>query len=333
MGDDQRDLVAKGDSGKGSLRDGALTPTNVVVSTRMATAPRRRREVLKEEEYLSTLGAILRRDFFPSLARLEAQYEYLTAMERADLEAVREAAQRLNALEAGTATTTGTGTGMVEAPRMSLDEFQARYVTEDTNDFEDLLERINALRRQRFAKMFKTPALAGGSTFSAGVLLAAGESAPASSRARVRPSNTAIAREIELGVLERDPTDLRHHYWRMLKEYGQPDDEGRSVTASSSIGGVSQMGGVGEYDFVETPLSRPDVATTPNRPFTIPPTPQRELVAHRIATDVLKGSGGGIGKTDRRSLLKSPAVRRLLRAHTPTMGSAFDIPRTPKRPK
>lgn len=322
---EEQDLVVDGEDVSRREKQQALTPANRVLSTGVVTAPRRKRKVLREEEYLSTLGAILRRDFFPSLAKLEAQYEYLTAVERADLAAVRESAQRLNTLEAGG------GAGAEAAPKMSLDEFQARYVTEDTRDFEVLLERINALRRQKFTKVFKAPALTG-STANSTQLFITDNVSVASSKAHVRPSNTKIEKEIELGVLERDPTDLRYHYWRMLKEFGKPDDEVHSQSITSSVGGVSQMGGVGEYDLVDTPVTTIKVMATPERTFRIPPTPQRELMGHRIAATVVKGSSGRLGMTDQRSsLLRSPAVRRLLRAHTPKAGSAFDPSLIPKR--
>lgn len=66
----------------------------------MATfkAPRSRKrhklKVLDEDDYVSAIEKIIRRDFFPELPKLEAQHSYLTALENNDAEALRDIAVR-----------------------------------------------------------------------------------------------------------------------------------------------------------------------------------------------------------------------------------------------
>jgi hypothetical protein len=260
----------------------AVRSTGIITTTKKHKEKRKRlkRKVLPEEEYLDRLSAILRRDFFPQLAKLEAQYEYLTALERSDLDALKKATDRLNA------------TPTDDAPKLTLDEFQARYVTEDTDEFEELIERINSVKSGSLAKVLKrTVPLLTASTVD--------PTKAGPSRGRILRDNTRLEKRVELGVLERDVNDIRHHYWRMLKEFGNEESEA-SVRSTSTRASK-------EYAFVETPDTG-IVAGTPAR--FVQPTPQRQ----------------------RNDLLKSPAVRRLLRNQTPRE-SVFAIPSTPKRKK
>lgn len=356
---------------KVSTSTNSSVPSAVASLMGRGTEGRRpRRTILREEEYLSTLGAILRRDFFPTLDQLEAQREYLTAMERDDLVALREAADRLNILEhrrqqqtSQLATTSRTGD-----LNLSLDEFQARYVTEDTAEFEELLARINAARLAKYRKTFckntmATLALSSVSQSTAPALASSSSSlmlraAPDSTISQgclgeVCPERTRIEAEVELGMLERDPTDIRYHYWRMLREYGSGEERGREPSVISSS--ISQMGGGDacgpHYNFVETPQrGYPGITETPMRDpnhFRIPPTPSRDVLGHRMAVSITAaspasaslllssaspGSSHGLRERKRKLLLKSPAVQRLLRAHTPRRtDSVFDTPRRPNK--
>lgn len=282
---------------------------------RLRRRPRRR--VLSEDDYLSRLARILRRDFFPELPRLEAQYEYLSAMERADLAALQEAAARLNHLD-GTDGVTAGGQDADQPPddavpedrALSLDEFQARYVTEDTAEYEELVERLAVIKRAKFTKVFKTPTPL---LLSSPAAAQPSVSAASARRGRVEAHNTRIDRSVTLAPLERDPHDIRHHYWKMRRQYAadrSSDDQASVSTASSAVGAVSQMGGVDAhaYALIDTPIVNPAAASRH------PPTPLLTRAE------------------ERQRLLRTPAVQRLLKAHpTPQVGSAFQAPPTPQR--
>lgn len=296
----ERRLVAKGERTVGGQPSAAVVP-----GTRGPP-----RKILEEDEYIKRLGAILRRDFFPQLAKLEAQYDYLTAMERDDILAIRGASARLSVLEKAPARSAE------DAPNMTLDEFQSRFVTEDTAEFEQLLERINNVKRSRLANLYKRQAPL--------LLPAVAEAAPP--RGRLLANNTRFKdRRVELPQLLDDPEDLRHQYWKMVREYA-PEQSERSVTTCDSRNNDDING----YELVETPLVRtnhPRATPGGERRFTIPETPRRELLGHAM---VKKST-----VEKRKQLMKSPAVRRLIRAHTPKVGNVFDhnhAPKTPRQP-
>lgn len=284
--------------------------------------PKRRRKVLSEDEYLRRLSAILKRDFFPNLVKLEAQYDYLTALERQDYEALRLAADRLAALESKM--TTGTHTDdrsskQGAAPKMSLDEFQAAYVTEDTAAFEELIEKVNATKRAKFIKHHGVAPLLGDDP--ARRLLLAPSKSENPSRGQVNPANAVLPSKpvdkskMPLGVT---PDDVKYEYWKMVQEYGTAeDDDGKSLAGASTVSGISQYGNVGKhYDFVETPLQS-NTQKDRERRFQMPQTPVHP----------------GTSMAKRRELLKSPAVQRLLKSRTPKhTPSVFDVPLTPRRP-
>lgn len=129
---------------------------------RLSTTPNKiktKRRVLKEEDYLCTLGQILQRDFYPDLARLEAQMDYLTAVEKSDLAAVREAMSRLEQISKSPQDDAQMRNTNETEDAISLAEFQASYTSEDNASFEDLLERINSVKRQKYERIYGAPAM------------------------------------------------------------------------------------------------------------------------------------------------------------------------------
>ncbi|SCZ99325.1 BZ3500_MvSof-1268-A1-R1_Chr7-2g09484 [Microbotryum saponariae] len=85
-----------------------------VLSTRGAGNTARsllKQDILSEEEYITHLSHIIKRDFFPSLANLDAQHEILDAFESEDPKQVEESIRRMRILWTPTPGSTRGGGG------------------------------------------------------------------------------------------------------------------------------------------------------------------------------------------------------------------------------
>ncbi|KAG8928565.1 hypothetical protein FRC01_005744 [Tulasnella sp. 417] len=139
-----------------------------------------RQVVLDEDEYTEALSNIIARDFFPSLAQLDATNNYLSALESEDPLLIRNSARRLTELATAATPTPryrgdnrtpyvnfpsdtpltfsardGTDQPPAKKPRynenLSLDQFQARYTSEDNASFTEILDDENRKRKDKHA--------------------------------------------------------------------------------------------------------------------------------------------------------------------------------------
>lgn len=312
-----------------------------------------KRKVLKEEEYLSALSSILRRDFFPTLDRLEAQYEYLSALERSDIASLRQAAAKLASFHSHPS--------LSSLDNLSLDEFQARYMTEDTADFEELLAKFNAARRKRYWRLFGQSNNSNGNNNTSSVTstaitlpsIADGQE----SKRRLAPdsasqiqlikghNNTGESRVQKEGGITQvhctrfldkdqvedheenhytdDDDDVSCHYKAMLREYAPTDT---FAPHHNDWAQKPKIAPAREYEFVETPLA--PVPPTPLR-FTQPTS--KRAPSSKFPPSINKSVTTSISQKQKAALLSSPAVRRFLRAQTPGRDekSSFDTPILP----
>lgn len=134
-------------------------------------------QVLEEDEYTAALSHIIARDFFPSLVHLDATNEYLDAVSSSDPHLINASVRRLQEVNSTPATYRGRpwqtpsatpyGAGPSETPLrtprgepvtkrsryntdMSLDNFQARYTSEDNASFTQIMDEENRKRKERW---------------------------------------------------------------------------------------------------------------------------------------------------------------------------------------
>ena len=267
----------------------------------MSGRPSRKRKVLSEDEYLGRLGAILKRDYFPDLERLQAQKDLLTAVEQSDLLALQLATERLDRVSESDELTSADG--------MSLDEFQSRFTTEDDASFDDILERFNAKQRERFAKLHGGPPLLRAPP-DRRLLLAPSISASEPEKGKeTKISNTRFKRPYS----HRDkPSDPISHYRRVMEENDDPGRTPQLSVGSSRYSIPSSRSGSGSL-----------TEETPNR-FRMPPTPSRETTANNL-----------LQQARSRSERESAAIHRIARK-AKQLASIQQSPfggalRTPKR--
>jgi protein DGCR14 len=136
-----------------------------------------RQDVLDEDEYTEALSRIIARDFFPSLVHLDATNEYLDAVSSRDPHLINASVRRLQEVNSTPATYRGRpwqtpsetpyGAGPSETPlrtprgepvakrprfdtNTSLDNFQARYTSEDNASFTQIMDDENRKRKERW---------------------------------------------------------------------------------------------------------------------------------------------------------------------------------------
>ncbi|OBZ79084.1 Protein DGCR14 [Grifola frondosa] len=152
------------------------TPPPTASTSSQAPRSLNRQVVLDEDEYTEALSHIVARDFFPSLVHLDATNDYLDALHSKDPQAIQASVRRLEGLAtpvsrhsrpwqtpsqtpyAAGPSDTPLRTPRGEAPakrarydtNMSLDNFQAKYTSEDNSSFTQILEEENRKRREKW---------------------------------------------------------------------------------------------------------------------------------------------------------------------------------------
>src|SRR5438552_2121510 len=145
-------------------------------------------KVLDEDTYTEALSEIIARDFFPGLLEARTQQEYLDALESQDSEWIASAGRKLTEVmtpgmrRRGRRGVSMMPLGELDTPRgyvvdtpvstvsdessvstsrkvdrpkvetnLSLDSFQSKYTSEDNESFNQLLDKQNEKRAQRYS--------------------------------------------------------------------------------------------------------------------------------------------------------------------------------------
>lgn len=256
--------------------------------------------VLEEDEYIQRLGEIIRRDFFPDLSLLEAQYEYLVALEQNDLEGVALASKKLDGLHKPKE-------GKEE---LSLSEFQQRFTSEDNASFEHILEDMNRKRQQKFKwileqkEEYEKTQLAivergerniGTWKHTSKNMLMYNSDEP-SSKLPGKPSQVNVKNT-------RFPVKMSSDHYKTIQEI---------FKTVESIPTISQK----KYEFV------------PMSPFKVPPTPKREEIGIMLSARARERERNS---TPKQKIGLSPAARNLMRQIKGKKDSQLKRAYTPKR--
>ena len=118
---------------------------------------------IDEDGYVEGISKIIQRDFFPDLEKLRVQKQLYDAvdLELDDRKAAKLAFQLAQMTETGSGADgqNGGGHGGDEQnkefdTRLSLDQFQAKYTSEDNESFNQLVQKENEKKRQKFAHFY-----------------------------------------------------------------------------------------------------------------------------------------------------------------------------------
>jgi len=137
--------------------------------------------VLEEEEWVAALEGIIERDFFPDLKSLRRNVALLEGGGGSGMETLSVSRTtggsygRYEEEGVGSRMTPGTSRGVLETPRtgcrrnvqgsganpvvakLTLDQFLARYTSEDNASFREILDRTNAKKREKAALLLQPP--------------------------------------------------------------------------------------------------------------------------------------------------------------------------------
>jgi len=153
--------------------------------TPSAVVPRKKKKVLDEDAYVEKLEAIIQRDFFPDLNKLQVQASYLEALESNDIPKLREIYEKYSVgpkitdLHRGSASpatfetptrdfsdtesnhgsTSGTSHSSSKTKQdieYSLDEFLFKHTSEDNESFEEMMDEAKRKHRLKYAWLYNS---------------------------------------------------------------------------------------------------------------------------------------------------------------------------------
>lgn len=233
------------------------------------------RIVLSEEEYMERLSSILKRDYFPSLLELENE---LSCSER-----------------------------------LSLSSFQSNYTTEDNASFEELLERENKRKRDKFERVF------GGSAE-----LVDDPSRRLLLQDSKKYQQTGTFQAIENGKIRissssrlQNPT-IKLENTRFSRQKGSDVPLFDSTTTATTIGNNEFVPTTPNFDpdssdftpiftFGDVVSTPQRLANTPNK-FRVPPTPVREAIAHSLSVSARKANAKKSSSSKTKDLNRTPTT-------------------------
>lgn len=275
-------------------------------------AKKRKQKIIEEEDYVNALSEIIKRDFFPDLNKLEAQFDYWKALEDNDYDKLEAASAKMfssscNALES-----------LGVAKDIKLDEFQQLYTSQDNASFQDILHKMNCERSRKYAWVRAQEEKSTNSLPAAEQRLLLKEGEGQNALMFIPKAYSASEKDSEL-ILNHSNTRLVELNDKMkysVAEGGlyqsnmpmriQKRKNYAPVESTPLIEPGRDVEAIMTWGFVEsTPIRLPPTASQ----FHIPPTPKREEIAKQLsaqaAKNIRKRAGKEVGDA-------SQSVKRLL---------------------
>lgn len=140
-----------------------------------APAPRKKKKILDEDDYVQKLESIIQRDFFPDLTKLQVQAAYLEAMETNDIVKLREIYEKYSvgpdrghsdsvrghatpatfetpsrdedSMSVHSSSSKSSIKSKAPEQQDSLDEFLFKHTSEDNESFEEMMDEAKRKHR------------------------------------------------------------------------------------------------------------------------------------------------------------------------------------------
>lgn len=234
---------------------------------------------LEEDEYVDSLSHIIKRDFFPDLSAHD------DSGQKRGASSIRPASTRMrtprNSRQDESFGYTESMDKFAKTRKsLSLDDFQARYTSEDNASFQEILDDSNLKRRERYSWLYKDNKIHTINTEFHEERLAIEGNQPLKRIAHTKEAQNALMFSSE-GIDPQDPQSqqvvykpaINHRATSMpnVTQHVRPDSPTNSLVGRALRGELVDEPQVGGFTFVATPvIQNEDIS-----PFSEQPLPDK----------------------------------------------------------
>ncbi|KAI8895725.1 nuclear protein Es2-domain-containing protein [Globomyces pollinis-pini] len=128
----------------------------VVLPTHLQPLPKSKpQEALEEDDYIDGISTIIQRDFFPDVKKLKLYNDYLEAKEKMDTGRIFQLRAELDNIVKGNQTSTPKTENPNLNTDLTLDKFQTKYTSEDNASFQEILNKNNEAKREKYHYLYQ----------------------------------------------------------------------------------------------------------------------------------------------------------------------------------
>ncbi len=216
-------------------------------------ANKRKMLVVPESMYLAGMSDIIKRDHFPYLNVVDAEREFLEALERSDFDEALRAGEKIRSLK---------NDQDEDSVKPTLEDYRSVITSEDNASFEQLMERHNSIKREKYERVYGAPALLADDPARKLLLMPSKHDpsklnhAKAARFKKINVESTRLSRpELLPSVGDGGIDDIRAVYQEIMQSHfgSSANEDSRSVTTASD-----------RFEMVPTtPLIKPGIEATP----------------------------------------------------------------------